>query len=617
MLKELIVNLNERNVSSTNIEGLSGYGKALAVDRLVTAADPEEHVYLTGYTPIIASGLGFAGKLNVYGISLLGKNLQGSRSGGLIARYLSRHGIVGIDLCGTSNQPLILVINPDGRASLLSLKDELGAVAGTVELANALYHRYGSDIGIAITDPATTGFRYNSIVCNSKAQQIPHRVAGRGTNRFGRNGLMAVVVQKSKTSALEYGFDRTKVTTILKAIHQTKKNINLVGSADPQAPLLGGTYGSAAKARFDGGHGLTNLFRDAHVPPEFYQILLPETIVQEQLRLAQEAGITITRHSCLPGCPNQCSQVVIIQDQQGNLKVTKAGEWETYQGVINLGIFDSAVETAAFVLEHSNLYAYDHIEGLVALAALAMASECGCDTGVRYGDWESMIAALEQAAAGTTDLGNLLRLGAAEIERYYGLERQFTVGGHALPFHNGRSQVQTGVSLSWTFGRHGEGCAGPGRHNFLGLPYNPSDHTLPPETHVLNAMHGMIMYGAVDELGMCFFIGPSVDTLVDSELILTAMNQPVEARDLVKNAAQTLLRIYEFNCERGVTIESLPRVFYERPTHGNAQTPEQGVVFNVPFPIVRDYGLEVLRDAAEGRTTIAEAVVTKSRSRYQ
>ena len=298
-------------------------------------------------------------------------------------------------------------------------------------------------------------------------------------------------------------------------------------------------------------------------------------------------------------------------------KAVKAGEWETYQGVINLGIFDDAARTAAEIIEHSNNFAYDHIEGLVTLAALALVTEMKIDTGVRYGEKDSIMGALQQAVEGKTDLGMLFRQGAAAVERYYGIERHFTVGGHALPFHNGRSLLQTGVGLSWTYGRHGESCAGAGRHNFLGDPYDPADHSLAPETHVLNTIHGIIMYGALDEHGMCFFIGPSVDTLVDAEVTLQAMGLECDTREMVRSAAKTIRDIHAFNEKNGARIQPLPDVFYNTPSRGNAQSDDEAVVFNVSFDVIRDYGKKVLEEAAEGKVTISDDLLESSRARYR
>ncbi|HPQ67964.1 MAG TPA: aldehyde ferredoxin oxidoreductase C-terminal domain-containing protein [bacterium] len=578
--------------------------------------NPDATIYLSGYTPLAASGLGFAGKLNIYGTSLLGNNLQGSRSGGLITRNLTRMGILGIQIEGQSSSPLVLHLAADGSPRLIPLKEYGDDLRGTYRFAEAIYQKHGKNIGLAITDPASTGFLFNAIACNAQPGEPPHRVAGRGTNRLGHNGLVGVVVERSPEPLHGLSFNKKAVAEILRKLHQTKWNKGLTGSADEQNPSLGGTYGAAAKGRFDAGHGLTNLFRSAHIPDEYYQTVLPETIVRDQLRLAQENDLAISRHSCLPGCPNKCSQTIIMADD-GEYKIFKAGEWETYQGAINLGIFEQAVPFTTWVTRHSNDFAYDHIEGLVTLAALALVTESKVDTGVRYGDAESMKRCLREAVAGDTDLGQLFRRGAAAVEQHYGLERHFTVGGHALAFHNGRSMVQTGVGLSWTYGRHGECCAGPGRLNFLGLPYNPADHTLEARTHVLNSVHGMVMYGAVDEHGMCFFIGPSLDTLVDSEMILNTMGLPGDAREMIRHSAELILRIHDFNEQRGVRIQSLPKTFYDQPTRGNRQTDDEAVAFNVPFAEVRDYGREVFADVASGRVTVPDELLAKSRGRYQ
>ena len=618
MLKELHIDLTKELIRT--ISGDPGiYGKALAVRRVIEAEDPAQTVYLTGYTPLAASNLGFAGKMNLYGVSLLGGNLQGSRSGGLAARYLSSHGIPGVKVTGESERQFLLHIDPSGESRLVLLSEYGEEISGTFDLAARLYARHGDNLGLAITDPGSLGFLYNALVCNSKRGAPPSRAAARGTTVLGRNGLIGLAVEQPVAAVVPPGMNdemRRQLRVKLRALHKRKWNTNLSGSARENAPLLGGTYGGAAKARFMNGHGLTDLFRGADVPPEHLAPLLPETIVRQQVELAAEHGLKISRHSCMPGCPNRCSQTLILPDGEGGVEVFKAGEWETYQGVINLGIFRNAARTAAWVLRHSNDYAYDHIEALGAVAALALATEQGHDAGARYGDEASIIDALEQAAAGSSDLGLLLRQGAAAVEQRFGLPRHFTIGGHGLPLHNGRSLLQTGVGMSWTYGRHGESCAGPGRQNFLGAPYDPTDHTRAPEEHVLNTVHGMILYGALDEHGSCFFIGPSIDTLVDAEALLQAMGVKADAAEMIRAAACTIKEIHAFNASRGVHIQPLPDDFYEVATRGNAQSPEETVAFNVPFEVIRDYGARVLDDVASGEVTVPAELLKASRARY-
>ncbi len=616
MLREIVVELGAKRIRAQEYDGYFGYGKALAVMRMIKSANPDETIYLSGYTPIAASGLGFAGKLNLYGISLLGGNLQGSRSGGLVARYLTRLGVAGIEIAGRCKRPHVLVVDKEAEGRLVPLDFYGKSIKGTAAFAKSIYAKHGDNVGLALTDPATTGFDYNAVTCNAKAGQLCHRVAGRSTSIFGRNGLVGVVVEKSGEPLHGMEFDKRAAASVIRKIHAAKANINLAGNRDGDNPLLGGTYGAAAKARFDYGHGLTNLFRGASVPEQYYKSLLPENIVVKQLERSKATGLSLASHSCLPGCPNKCSQV-FIADEGVEARAVKAAEWETFQGVLNLGLFDGADSMAAWVNEHSNEHAYDHIEALVTLAALALVSEMKCDTGVRYGDMKSCKNALEEAAAGRSKLGRLIRRGAAAVETHYGIERHFTIGGHALPFHNGRNIIQTGIGLSWTYGRHGESCAGPGRHNFVGEPYNPMDHRLDPQWHIYNTIHGMAMYGAVDAMGVCFFMGPSLDTLVDCEAILRAMDQTADVEAMIAESAITIRRVHRFNRKRGVEIQPLPKVFYETPTWGFRQTKEQGVVFDVPFDLIKTYGEKVLDDVAYQRVIVPDGLLDESRARYK
>ncbi len=601
MLQEIQVELGDATLRSEALDGLDSFGKELAVQRMTSCAEPDSTVYISGYTPTAASGFPFAGKLNLYGVSQLGGNLQGSRSGGLMGRALTQLGVAGIQVSGHAAHPQVLVIDARGRPSLRALDSYGSHIAGTQALARALYAEHGDEVALAVVDPATTGFRYPALVCNRRPGGVPSRAAARGTTILGRNGLVAIVAATPDRPLHPLDPARLARARKLQATMARKRaNRALAGSDAIDSPLLGGTYGAAARGRIEQGHGLTNLFRDAHVPEAVLEALLPATMVQQQLSLAQRHGLRRGRHGCLPGCPNRCDQVAIVPDGTGGAKAVKAGEWETYQGLINLGLFEDLPALAAWVLEHSNDHAYDHIEALVTAATLALASEAGADSGVRHGDVASVRGALEQAATGTTDLGQLMRLGAAAVERHHGLERHFTVGGHALPFHNPRSALQTGVGLSWTFGRHGECCAGPGRHNFLGLPYDPADHSLPPAAHVLNAAHAMVLYGAMDAAGHCFFMGPSIASLAELEILLEAIGQPRSIPEALQRSARTILTVRAFDATRGVRLQPLPRTFYERATRGNAQTPEQAVAFDVPFAMVRDLGARALEGVASG-----------------
>jgi aldehyde:ferredoxin oxidoreductase len=615
MLREIHVELDTAAAEAQDVTGLDSFGKELAAQRMTTCADPDATVYISGYTPTTASGFPFAGKLSLYGVSQLGGNLQGSRSGGLMGRALTRLGIAGVQVSGLSQVQQVLHVDATGRPSLRPLSTYGSDIAGTRALASALYAEHGEGVALAVVDPTTTGFRYSALVCNRVSGGPPSRAAARGTTILGSNGLVAIVAETPPEPLHPLEPTRLAKARKLQARMARKRaNRALAGSDAVDNPLLGGTYGAAARGRIEQGHGLTNLFRDAHVPAKALAALLPDTMVLEQLGLARQHSLRRARHGCMPGCPNRCDQSAIVPDGAGGARAVKAGEWETYQGLVNLGLFHDLPAQAAWVLGHSNEHAYDHIEALVALAALALASEAGADTGVRYGDLASVREALQQAVGGNTDLGQLIRLGAAAVEQHHGLERHFTVGGHALPFHNPRSMLQTGVGLSWTYGRHGECCAGAGRHNFLGLPYDPADHGLPPEAHVLNSAHAMVLYGAMDAAGHCFFMGPSVGSLAEMELLLEAIGQPRSIPEALRRSARTILDVHAFDTARGVRIQPLPRVFYERATRGNAQAPQQAVAFTVPFPMVRDLCARALEGVASGAVAPPAALLDDARA---
>ena len=115
---------------------------------------------------------------------------------------------------------------------------------------------------------------------------------------------------------------------------------------------------------------------------------------------------------------------------------------------------------------------------------------------------------------------------------------------------------------------------------------------------------------------LVFFIGPSLDTLVDFEMIYRAMGIKKTVPEMIQNAAESILKVYEFNRSRNIRIQSLPEHFYKKGTYGNKQTENDAQVLNVPFELNEEYGLEVLKNVASGNQTISKELLVKSRSRY-
>ena len=69
---------------------------------------------------------------------------------------------------------------------------------------------------------------------------------------------------------------------------------------------------------------------------------------------------------------------------------------------------------------------------------------------------------------------------------------------------------------------------------------------------------------------------------------------------MIEESAGAILDIFTFNKSRGVNIQALPEVFYNTSTHGNSQGTGEAVVFDIPFGVIRDYGLQILEESAAG-----------------
>ena len=116
------------------------------------------------------------------------------------------------------------------------------------------------------------------------------------------------------------------------------------------------------------------------------------------------------------------------------------------------------------------------------------------------------------------------------------------------------------------------------------------------------------MYGAMDNQGLCFFLGPSVDSLKEISLISNQIGFKTSPAKMIRASANDIKTVYDFNKKRGVKIQPLPEVFYQTPTHGNSQLVDDVVNFCIPFDTIKNHGEKILSDVAEGTTDLPDNI---------
>jgi len=142
-------------------------------------------------------------------------------------------------------------------------------------------------------------------------------------------------------------------------------------------------------------------------------------------------------HICMPGCVVRCSNV--MHDKDGRF-LTAGFEYESSAMLgANLGIDD--------------LDAVMHLEKMcddLGLDTMEMGAALGvaCDAGIlTFGDAPGALKLLEEVGKGTA-LGRVLGQGAAITARVFGLSRVPVVKGQAIPAHDPRKEIGTGIGYA-------------------------------------------------------------------------------------------------------------------------------------------------------------------------
>lgn len=178
--------------------GGRGVGVKLAHDRIPFDANPLDganRLYVTA-GPMQASNMSFTGRLNATAVSPLTDGLASSNAGGFVSRNFIATGYAGMELTGSSDELVALIVTDDGvrREPVPELEG-----ATVFETSEYMADEYGfdSDHLLTIGPAGENAVRFASIMTSD------HRA-------FGRGGLGAVLGSKKvKTIAFDGDADPT------------------------------------------------------------------------------------------------------------------------------------------------------------------------------------------------------------------------------------------------------------------------------------------------------------------------------------------------------------------------------------------------------------------------
>lgn len=517
---------------------LSG-GRALTSKIVDEEVDPLCHSLSETNKLIIATGymagipLTCCGRLSIGCKSPLTGGVKESNVGGSAGQKMAAIGVRAIILEGKPirNEAYILKFNKDG-AELQKAKDFWGMK--NYEVVEHLKGKFGKDAGIlSIGVAGEMGLGAAGIAVMDAGGRPGHFAARGGCGAvMGSKGIKAVVFDTHDTIKPSF-LDRKKITELAqqfgKKMVETKKalskygtavSINIINNAGG-LPTRNFRYGHFEHANKISGEALYNLIVEREGKPT---------------------------HACMPGCVIACSNVYMDKEKKF---LTTSLEYETIVMMgSNLGISDLDI-----VAQLDRLCDDIGLDTIETGGALGVLMESGH---LAFGDGEGAIRTLKEIEKGTI-LGRVVGNGVATVGRVFGQVRVPAVKGQGMPGFDPRAIKGMGVTFctSPMGADHTAGSCLPGRPGF------DATYIVPPseaEGQERISRELQIMQTSIDASGVCFFVGPTLETLdVFAELLTAKYGQSFSREDLVQVGIKTLISEHSFNERAGLKrVDLLP-----------------------------------------------------------
>ena len=516
-------------------------GRALSSHIIATEVPPTSHPLSQNNKLIFAPGLlaGTAapnsGRLSVGAKSPLTGGIKEANVGGTAGHMLGRLGIKAIIIEGQPKNEDRYVVKVDKKGVEIVPSRELAGCGNYATVAE-LQKKFGQKAGIFCIGPAGEMKLAAASVAMTDPDGRPSRHAARGGLGavMGSKGIKAIVIDGSGAK-LRQAKKKTRFQEVCRAFTR-----EIMGH---KATGLFSKYGTVG--------GLAYLSKIGALPTRNFSSGSFEG--DTQIGGKGVAELNATRggsfgHVCMPGCVVRCSNV--MHDKDGKF-LTAGFEYESSAMLgANLGIDD--LDTVMNLEKMCDDLGLDTME---TGAALGVLGDAGLFT---FADGERALELLENIGQGTI-LGRVLGQGAAITARVFGISRVPVVKGQAVPAHDPRKEIGTGI----------------------GYATNPqgADHTGVIIFHAENtaemielSRQKQINTCAYDSMGLCQMTEPNLAVMAD--LVNSFYGWNLKPDDVAELGKSVLKKELAFNRAAGLSpaTDRLPDFFKEENL-----APHQGI----------------------------------------
>lgn len=507
-------------------------GRALSSHIIATEVPPTSHPLSQNNKLIFAPGLlaGTAapnsGRLSVGAKSPLTGGIKEANVGGTAGHMLGRMGIKAIIIEGQPKNEDRYVVKVDKKGVEIVPSRELAGCGNYATVAE-LQKKFGQKAGIFCIGPAGEMKLAAASVAMTDPDGRPSRHAARGGLGavMGSKGIKAIVIDGSGAK-LRQAKKKTRFQEVCRAFTR-----EIMGH---KATGLFSKYGTVG--------GLAYLSKIGALPTRNFSSGSFEG--DTQIGGKGVAELNATRggsfgHVCMPGCVVRCSNV--MHDKDGKF-LTAGFEYESSAMLgANLGIDD--LDTVMNLEKMCDDLGLDTME---TGAALGVLGDAGLFT---FADGERALELLENIGQGTI-LGRVLGQGAAITARVFGISRVPVVKGQAVPAHDPRKEIGTGI----------------------GYATNPqgADHTGVIIFHAENtaemielSRQKQINTCAYDSMGLCQMTEPNLAVMAD--LVNSFYGWNLKPDDVAELGKSVLKKELAFNRAAGLSpaTDRLPDFFKE------------------------------------------------------
>ena len=556
------INIKKKTVSKEKVKNayhLLG-GRSLTSRVLLDELDPSCEPLGPKNKLVLAPGLlggtsaPCSGRLSIGGKSPLTEGTKESNSGGTAAIKLAKLGIKAIIIedMPEDSEWYSIKINFD-KIEIITEKDVIGA--GNYETAKYYQNKHGNKIAIISIGPAGENQYRAASISITDMEGLPTRHCARGGlgALMGSKKLKAILIDDAGALGVKIK-DNIKFKQIakewIKTLISTKKVLTEYGTANLIEPMnaLGCIPTNNFRCGTFKGASLINANK------------LQEIIKQR----GGKQGIP-----CHPGCVIKCSKK--FNDLNGNY-LTTGMEYETLALMgANCGIDD--LDTIAQMNRFCDDIGLDTMEMGVTLGIIM---ESGL---ISFGDGKEALKLLQQTRQKTI-LGRLIAQGAALTGKVLGVRRIPVVKNQGISGYDPRGAKGTGVTYitSSQGADHTAGNCLPGRIGFRPETNKILD-TQKPEGQGDLSLDLQIMTAVCDFAGLCFFVGPTKETMeITAELINAKYGTGLDINSIIEMGKEVLRTEREFNKKAGFTSidDQLPEFFY------NEKLPPNNLELDVP-----------------------------------